>query len=530
MVFEDPVKAVRLIDKNYTPGPDKPQFCSQPGKVPETLADLPDDAIKDLIKGINDNQCKNTLDLEVDTYIERNRKEAAVLGIGATPAGGIGAGGTGSDSQNKAGESLVANSFNEGCMTFLYNEFSSFKLSVDSVCRARESDTINKIDASSRFSFSIEIGPTKEQSEAIIQSRKDVAINYNNLIKSGLTGADLNNALINMREMDKVREQNYTFKLEDAVISMLVENSQDLGNTNNMMISSEDDYKETLEEKLNTELTNDLRQKYGLGSGSLGDIKEVISGRVKNARENKFDDIIKQANENKIQTQADGSLVFKVNNSISRINVDLKSKNMSFLRTEVVQKAVSTLAKDMSQKIVFDILNGNKEFTESDSLVDMQRELNEGLAKLAEALKPPSLFGDGGLGGLMGGGLIFLLIGAFIFYKLFFSGPIGTAIKIGLVVLVIAGTYAAIAYLLELWPFSSDKNKRNKKEYNKDYNKDYKYNKKINTLNSSKSYNRRPYNISNKFKPREELVNNINTVLYTPARITSENKNKRKPY
>ena len=494
----DTVKAIRFIDPSYNPGKEKPQFCNQKSGLPETLAELSDDYLKKLIGNMTNSNCRNTLDILINTNLSRERSEGAGLLLSEIAIGGM----TASNEKNSGSESLGSSSTTEGCLTQLMQDFSQLSLSLGNVCRSTVSASLQTFSSTQNVVLNIETGPTNamakaraKETSAFYAAVKDLE---NNTI---MDWPSKRYFLDQIYKTEDAKTNNFNFGITNSQFNVLVQNKQSLTASNNLAISSEDEQKESMENTLKSQLTNDLKQKYGLGSAQLGSISEAITERVKQAREEKFDAIITLANEHKIVVNQDGSLTMLVRGPINNVTLDLSAKNMSFLRSEAVVKEINTLSKDISDKFVFDILNGNVAGIEAEGLADLQKAIGDSMANLADKLKPASLFGDGGLGGLFGGGAMIFLI---IFLLLFSGGGGGTGMKIVLILLVVVAAYVGIAYMFSLWPFKSKK---------EDFSKQY------------KTTRRYPYDSSNKFKTRTTP-----NVEYLTSRMGTRKKIKTTPY
>ena len=494
----DTEKAIRFIDPSYNPGTERPPFCNQKSYLPETLDKLSEDYLKKLIGNMTDTDCRNTLDILINTNLSRERSEGA--GFLLTEFGGGGM--TASNEKNTGSENLGSSSTTQGCLTQLFQDFSQLSLSLGSICRSTGSTSFQTFDSTQNLTLNIETGPTN----AMTKARAKETLAFYDAIK------DLENNTIldwpskkyfidQFTKIEAAKNNNFNFGINRSQFNILVTNQQSLASTNNLAISSDDDQKDSMEETLKSQLTNDLSQKYGLGSAQLGSISEAITERVKKARDDEFNAIISLANEHKIVVNQNGSLTMLVRGPLNDITLDFAGKNMSFLRSEAVVKAINSLSKEVSDKLVYDILNGNVSSIEAEGLADLQKTIGESMANLADKLKPPSLFGDGGLGGLLGGGgMIFLII----FLLLFSGGGGGTGMKIVLILLVVVAAYVGIAYMFSLWPFKSKK---------EDFSKQF------------KTTRRYPYDSSNKFKTRTTP-----NVEYLTSRMGTRKKIKKTPY
>ena len=491
---------ISIVDPSYDFGSSPPAYCNkQTGDMTEMLPSLTDEHIKTLASKMNDSKCKTSLNVQYSTLVDEWRAEV----YGAAEYDGFVAGGDASIAGGKATENMAASTGSEGCITSLFNEFTNLRMALQSVCKSYESKQLISAKDTTNLSLVVESSPTPEQSKIRAQELADYKESFN-LLVNNTTASDARIKFLmdSLREAERARIANYSFKLSNAQISVLLDNSTELISTNNMAISNEASYKEVLESTLETQLKNDLQQTYGLGAGPLGDISELLSTRVKNAKEEKFDDIIKLANEHKIEKQADGSLKLLIRGPIDHLNLKLTAKNMTFIRADSIQKSINTLAKDMSEKLVFDIMNNNVTGIDAKGLDDLQKQIGDSMDKIAKTMKPPSLLGEGGLGGLLGGGgMIFLVI-----FLLLFSGGGGGGIgmKIVLVLLVVLAAYVGAAYMFSWWPFKSKK---------EDFSKQYK---------TSRRY---PYDSSNKFKTRTTP-----NVEYLTSRMGTRKKIKTTPY
>ena len=365
------VKAIRFFDPSYNPGIEKPQFCNQISTLPTTLDKLSDDYLKKLIDNMTNSNCKNTLDILIKTNIKRERSEGGGFLLGGYgPAFGATAI-TASNEKNSGSEDLGSSSSTEGCLTQIMQDFSQLSLSLGNVCRSTESTSLQTFDSTQSVKLTIEAAPTPEQSSVRFKETKD--FNKTVLGLASNTILDSKTKQYFMDELAKTelaKVANFNFGITNSQFKILVDNQQNLTATNNLSISSDDEQKEAMENTLKSQLTNDLKQKYGLGSAQLGSISEVISERIKTAREDRFDAIIALANEHKIVVNQDGSLTMLVRGPINRVTLDLTAKNMSFLRSEAVIKEINTLSKDISDKLIYDILNGNISSIEAEGLAD----------------------------------------------------------------------------------------------------------------------------------------------------------------
>jgi hypothetical protein len=137
----------------------------------------------------------------------------------------------------------------------LYNEFDSFQLAIESVCRATKTSSTLKADSTMFLKLSIVSEPTESQTEAIKVARLALAENYKTFAENPgkLDNDTLKYLIKNATDNAAKREEKYSFQIKNAVVNMLIENKQELIATNNMEINSTEDYKNKLKEILHVE-------------------------------------------------------------------------------------------------------------------------------------------------------------------------------------------------------------------------------------------------------------------------------------
>ena len=449
--------------------PPKPPGCDKnvDGDQLAALKGLTSDEMKTLINSHAGESCKNEISNSLSTAVARGTSMAAWLKDSATVSGSAGwSGGSASagvsldmgasaSSTNTSTEDMASSGLSEGCRQTLFNMNDTNSLYSSLSCNMKSASNIIASQVRLGATVSVRAGPTDAMVAA--QERKILGLQATIAAFSAreiTTPASERSFARLLDSLDKA-EAGFRFDIRNSTFKVTNNNIENLIATNNQEIDDVTKVKEAITKKAVAEAVADITQKYEMGAQASSSLESYATSKVNDSSLTTAQDIIAAANSTKIKVEMDGNLTFDIAGSIDGINVDFTQCNLVELRSELIMKAATELGKDIAAKIEQETMTKTHLEIEGTGLASWQKAIADGLAAQAKALEPPSMFGGlfGGLFGMLGMGGIAVLIGLFVLYKF-----TGLGFKIGLIVALIFGVYLAVAYFINLWPFTKEKN------------------------------------------------------------------------
>jgi len=419
------------------------------------------DALVELIKASSgpDNKCRKDLLNTLDTTVKI--KEGLIAG--ATPSGG----GLGYAMDKTLGENLYTRTSEEGCKTILYNAADKLAVTTQKLCKYKGSIQTLDLNTSTQFSVSVIAMPT----ESMIAGHTKSMAEY----KERITEIALNSkgdpnvsiyAIEELSNAQKAEEANWDFSIRDFKLQLTYSDVKQMEMTNDMQVTDVTSMEGQMKKQLTSDIVAQLTKKTDFG-GSSDSIQSYVSDKVKSLDSNAIKDIIDAANKTKITSVTGGNILFYAAGPISGVNLGINIKNMTFLRSAMISKALENLTSKLASEVIAEVAIKSKVETENAGLTAFQGAVNKMFEDAQKGTGLSSMLSgfSGLLGGLFGPIIILALIGLFIFYKLFLGGGIGgSAVKIAIIIFVVLLIYFGAAYMFKFWPFKADDSDDGKKD------------------------------------------------------------------
>lgn len=365
--------------------------------------------------------------------------------------------GTSSNVTNTTGKNHQNRGISAGCRQTLMNIIETSSLYSQSTCNFKQNTNKTNVNLKMNATISIIVGPTESMITGHERDLAEINRNIRELIaRPTERTSDVASLEILSKQLSAARAA-FDFSITNSRFKITQSNMQELSNTMNQDIQNTTEVREAILKKAKADAITNITNKYEMGALASADLESYASTKANETSLSTTEEIINGVNASDIEVDMNGGITLRVNGSLKNLDIDLTQGNITKLKTELLMQAASKLGKSISDEIVQDVISSGKTESDGKGLASYEKAIADGIAKLAEALKPPprkGLFDD--LFGGMIGKIAMIAIPIIIIIILFSM----FGFKIALVGALIFGIYLAIAYFIGLTPFSKEKNEQ----------------------------------------------------------------------
>jgi hypothetical protein len=474
--------------KHDTNKPELPEdVCGKDSKNVDNFIDtIPDDSLSELINGISDKTCKQSLENALEFHTSAKSMSAAAFALLPTST----AGGYADARSKSASEYLKTAATAEGCDAVFYNQVATALVVANLTCTSKESVSNADVSINRSTVINIDVGPTPEMVEAHNETIRGYHEALRDLLNSNQSERVLLATNKTIQSGIELELKNWNFSVRNSKFIIDNEDAIDMANTNNIKISEDADVITSIKEKVKQEALVDITKTAEMGAPPES-LKSYVQNKLSDMKDEKFLAIVKQANKTEFIKNSNQSITLRVTGYLDKVDVLLRDKNMVYVRSNIIMDAALKLAKEFSSDTILDILAMSTADLENNGLADFQKQLNDAIEA---GQKDDGLFG-GMFGGIFGGSAIVILLGGFIVYKLTLGGGlVDMGTKIAIILIIVVVLYFGSAYMFSLWPFEDTPDNRIK-NFNPIYTNANKLTNKLTNNNTKTPYSRRnqPY-------------------------------------